>query len=335
MLDPRLLEREWSEIRSTGRGDGELEVPSRPSGVTSGYGQVRIAIGPKGQPRLLVPVARPAAAGAQNTGSNNLVVSRSSFRSGGKLEHFIDVMLGNPQLAKVFSELVREILARLTSGDGPETAVNGTIKDFRDLFARTPDAEVSLAKLGGLIGELVVLDMLTALRPEAISGWTGPLGQRHDFRRRDIAVEVKTSLRSDATRVTVHGPEQLMPQLSGRLFLAHVRVEPVDNGPLSLGALHRSIVARGADELMLDNCLAELGCRDANAGEWNTSHFALEGVDFYEVADGFPCVTPKSFAGGALPSGVHALTYEIDLSVARKCLLSHSQTADVLSEFAA
>jgi hypothetical protein len=277
-----MLEREWAEIRASGRGDGILEVPSRATTVTTGYGQVRIAIGPRGEPRLLVPVGRPAS-GSTTAGSRNLLLARSSFRSGGKLEHFIDITLRNPRLTRVFTELVEEILKRLESGEGPETAVHGTIEDFRNLLAPTPDGEIPLTKLGGLIGELVILERLTSMRPAALDGWTGPIGQRHDFRRRDIAIEVKTSLRSDASRVAIHGSEQLLPPSDGHLHLAHVRLEPVDGGALSVAALHRAIIEHGADKLVLDERLAELGCRDAQAEEWNATSFTLEGIEIYAV----------------------------------------------------
>lgn len=333
MPDTGMLEREWAEIYASGQGDGVLEVPSRATAVSTGYGQVRIAIGPRGEPRLLVPVGRPVG-GATTTGSRNLLVARSSFRSGGKLEHFIDITLRNPRLTRVFTELAEEILKRLVSGEGPETAVHGTIQDFRNLLARTPEGEIPLTKLGGLIGELVILEKLTAMRPEALDGWTGPIGQRHDFRRRDIALEVKTSLRSDATRVTIHGPEQLLPPSDGRLHLAHVHLEPVDGGALSVAALHRAIIDHGADELVLDERLAEMGCRDPQAEEWNTTSFALEGIDTYAVEAGFPSITPASFSSSIIPAGVVALTYEIDLTAARTHLLDQAQTDALFSEFA-
>lgn len=332
MPEPGLLEREWREIHASKQGDGILEVPSRATAVKTGYGQVRIAIGPQGEPRLLVPVGRPDS-GNTSAGSRNLFLARSSFRSSGKLEHFIDITLRNPRLTRVFTELVEEILKRLENGEGPETAVHGTIKDFRNLLARTPEGDIPVTKLGGLIGELAILERLTAMRPEALDGWTGPIGQRHDFRRRNIAIEVKTSLRSDAAHITIHGPEQLLPPSDGRLILAHVRLEPVDGGALSVAELHQAIIEHGADELFLDERLAELGCRDPHAEEWNATRFAAEGIDFYAVSTGFPSVTPASFPGSILPPGIVTLTYEIDLSTARGHLLDPAQTDSVLSEF--
>lgn len=334
MPDTRGVERGWLEIRASGRGDGILEVPSRATPVTTGYGQVRLAIGPLGEPRLLVPIGGPTRASA-TAGGRNLLLTRSSFRASGKLEHFIDITLRNPRLTRVFTELVEEILKRLESGEGPETAVHGTIQDFRNLLAQTPEGEISLTMLCGLIGELVILERLTTLLPAAIDGWNGPIRQRHDFRRHDIAIEVKTSLRSDASRVTIHGPEQLMPPHDGRLFLAHVRIEPAGDGRLSVASLRRAIIEHGADELILDAGLGELGCRDPEAEEWNAKRFVLEGIDIYSLSAGFPSITPISFTGGILPSGIVALTYQIDLASARAHRLDQTHAQRLFAEFVA
>lgn len=333
MPDRGSLEREWAEIRASGQGDGVLEVPSRATAVTTGYGQVRIAIGPGGEPRLLVPVGRPAT-GSTTAGSHNLQLARSSFRSGGRLEHFIDMTLRNPRLTRVFTELVDEILKRLENGQGPETSVHGTIEDFRNLLARNPVGEIPLFRLGGLVGELVILERLTSVLPAALNGWTGPIGQRHDFRRRDIAIEVKTSLRSDASRVTIHGPDQLLPPTNGRLHLAHVRLEPADGGALSVAALHRDIIQHGADEVILDDMLEEIGCSDAQAEEWNVASFTLEGIDVYNVSDGFPSITPFSFPSDVLPQGIVALSYEIDLTTARAHQVDQANIEAIFADFA-
>lgn len=112
-----------------------------------------------------------------------------------------------------------------------------------------------------------------------------------------------------------------------------MRLEPVDGGALSVAALHRAIIEHGADELVLDERLAELGCRDPQAEEWNTTSFALEGIDTYTVVAGFPSITPASFPGSILPAGIVALTYEIDLTAARAHLLDQAQTDALFSEF--
>lgn len=334
MPDAGTLEREWAEIRASGKGDGVLEVPSRLTGVSSGYGEVRIAIGPRGEPRLLVPIGRPAGRAA-SAGNRNLLLTGSSFLSAGKLEHFIDISLRDQRLGRVFTELAGEILKRLERGDPPDAAVHGTIQDFRSLLAQSQDGDIALSSVAGLIGELVVLKRLTAQRPAALEGWTGPMGQRHDFRRMDVAIEVKTSLRSDASRVSIHGPEQLQAPNGGRLHLAHVRIEQADSGKLSVMALCQSIIAHGADQFRLEERLNAMGCPSPNDEAWNALSFSLEGFDLYAVIDGFPRITPDTFPGSALPLGILTLDYDIDLAMASSCRLTAKEAECLFSEFAA
>lgn len=54
-MNKRAIDR-WRLLKISGKGDGILEVPSIDSGVETGFGTARYAIGAQGQPRLLVPV---------------------------------------------------------------------------------------------------------------------------------------------------------------------------------------------------------------------------------------------------------------------------------------
>ncbi|WP_417285891.1 PD-(D/E)XK motif protein [Cobetia marina] len=323
---------EWDLIRKSGKGDGILEIPSRPTDVSTGFGMVRIATGPVGEPRLLIPIGRP---GKETISADNcnLKVGRAFYRSGGKGIHFLDLILKEPHLANVFAELAEEILKRIETGDAPETAVQGTIEDFRKLLAITPRTEVSPGELAGLIGELVILERLSADNPEAVSAWMGPLGQRHDFRHGPLALEVKTSTRADASRVQIHGSEQLLEPEGAELFLAHLRIERTDRGNLSIASLRKRIIELGADEPTLDKRLSAMGCREPQGDDWNAMTFSFEGMDFYAVTGGFPRIVSSSFPDDELPGGIVSLEYGIDLSHAREYRLNDVTSREMLRRF--
>ncbi|MBL3586511.1 PD-(D/E)XK motif protein [Rhodovulum sulfidophilum] len=328
------LSREWDLIRKSGKGDGVLEVPSRATQISTGFGLVRVATGPAGEPRLLIPVARPAR-NRMPTGNRNLSVGHASYRSSGKGLHFIDLMLTEPRLAGVFADLSEKILERIETGEGPENAVRGTIEDFRKLLAASAATEVPLNELAGLVGELMMLERLCTGNPDAVRAWTGPLGQRHDFRSGDVALETKTSTRADATRVQIHGADQLLAPAGADLYLAHLRIEQTDGGTLSVAGLRRRIIELGADEVLLDTRLAAIGCRDPQGDAWNDTAFASEGIDIYCVRDGFPRIVSSSFSGGSLPDGIVGLEYALDLSHARDHLLDEVAMGELIRSFAA
>ena len=239
-MPDRPIER-WKSLRHSGVGDGELEVPSLSSGVETGYGPVRFALGPEGQPRLLVPCGPGAALSSSET-LRKLAVTLSRFTLAGRASFFVDVMSVDRSLDPVFAELADEILHRLGAGNGPVLAVEGTISDFRELLREGLPEEVPDSSIYGLLGELVVLRMLAGRSPGSIEAWTGPYEQRHDFRRREHAMEVKTSGRADATTVSISSCDQLAEPSGGTLSLIHVRVERADNGPLCISTLVREIV---------------------------------------------------------------------------------------------
>lgn len=334
MPEAQQLSREWDQIRKSGKGDGILEVPSRTTDISTGFGQVRIATGPAGEPRLLIPVARRGG-GKIPAGNRNLTVGHASYRSAGKGLHFIDLMLTEARLAGVFADLAEEILERIEAGEAPETAVHGTIEDFRKLLAISPKSEISLTELAGLIGELVILSKLCAVSPDAVAAWTGPMGQRHDFRHGTFALETKTSTRADAMRVQIHGPDQLLAPADAQLYLAHLKIEQNDGGALSVASLRREIIALGADEVMLDARLAAIGCREPEGDEWNSMAFALAGLDFYEVGEGFPRIVSSSFPGMTLPDGIVGLEYGLDLTHARDHRLDEATGRKMIRSFAA
>ena len=329
-MSERPIER-WNRLRSHG-SDGVMEVPSLPLDVDTGFGPVRFAIGSQGQPRLLVPcgagmrLAEEASAGKQLT-----TISR--YQVSGKWVEFIDVTCSAPALDTVFADLAEEVVHRIAQGKGPLAAVQGTIADFRSLLqqAEAPPA-IEDQVLVGLIGELVVLERLARLSPSAINAWTGPFDQRHDFRRKDLAIEVKTSLRADSTSISVSSIEQLTEPAGGALTLVHLKLERSDGGAACVSALVSRLLELGVQAPPLEAALAALGCQDANAPQWNRVRCSVEGIKAYRVVEGFPRISMAHFAGDVLPTGVGGLTYKVDLSVAAPHAMDEFQFASALQD---
>ena len=322
----------WTRIRSTGLGDGNLEVPSITTGVETGYGPALFAVGPEGQPRLLVPHGGKGPSPDLGSGPN-LHAGQASFLRSGRNCGFLDVMVTDRRLDAVFAELVAEILVRLSKGHTPQQAIAGAINDFRDLLASRPSPSADASEICGLVGELLVLERLAAVSSTAIACWTGPYEQRHDFRKGGRAIEVKSSMRSDSTHIKVNGAEQMLPPSGGTMVLVHVRMERSEGGALTISGMHDRLLKAGIAKQPLMAGLAELGCTDPDAPGWNGIAFDLEGIDMYRVGENFPCIVPPSFAEGALPGGVGHLTYDVDLTFAAGNRVPTDQHAGILREF--
>lgn len=322
----------WKSIRLSGRGDGRLEVPSMSTGIETGYGPALYAVGPRGEPRLLVPVAQ-ATGGLDISSSPNMVAGPTILTQYGKSTTFFDVMVTSRHLDSVFADLVAEILRRLSDGDAPAKAISSTISEFRQLLLDGSGRKAPENAVLGLAGELLVLSKLTDLSSASVSSWVGPYEQRHDFRSGSRAIEVKTSSRSDSTAVTIHGADQLEPPGEGVMHLAHVRLERAQGGNITVGGLAERILASGGDSGALSAALMELGCDDPHSEAWNDQAFHLEALDLYVVNDEFPRLTGEQVIGGHLPHGIDNLSYKVDLKVAQDCKLSPSQASSIFSEF--
>lgn len=329
-MSSRPIER-WNRLRESNAGDGVLEIPSLSTSVESGYGRIRFALGPQGQPRLLVPCGPGVNLGAgPSNGKLTLTISRLLVE--GKSVPFIDVMCLARSLDSVFAEISDEIVYRLSQGESPNFAVEGTIADFRSLLNDSEQREIPEHQILGLIGELVILRKLTSISTSAVDSWRGPFDQRHDFRRKEMAIEVKASARADATSISISSIEQLAEPAGGSLMLTHVKAEPAEAGGLSVSTLSSEILNLGADKSSLVRALSAMGCDEPASAAWNRVTFELEGIEMYRVKDGFPRIISKQFPGGKLPDGIQAISYAVDLQAAKPFLMSGCEAEAALKE---
>jgi len=314
----------WADIRRTGVGDGRLEIPSKPAHVNTGYGPVRYGVGPEGEPRLLVPCASGRVRILVDQ-SPRLFVTVASLSGSQGRQSYIDLICRDVALEKVFSELCVEVMRRIEGGSSPEASVIQSIEDFRALLSRAREAEVSREKVLGLVGELFMLNRFVMLGIDAPALWLGPWEQRHDFRGNGQALEVKTSGRSDATRVSIHGVDQLCAPVGGRLFLVHVRFEEESGAPYSVSRIFHQIKKKVTDVQRLREGLSRVGCDDPDSAEWNCHEFSFQSIGVWEVLAGFPRITCNEFSAGKLAPGIASLEYTVDLSAADDYLVNDAE----------
>ncbi|MGE4358259.1 MAG: PD-(D/E)XK motif protein, partial [Lysobacteraceae bacterium] len=265
-----------------------------------------------------------------STSGTRLSVTLSRYDVAGRSTRFIDVMCRDRSLDTVFAELANEVLHRIDQGGGSIEAVEGTVADFRALLQGTPESAVADLDIAGLIGELVVLRILTGHSGDAVETWTGPFGQRHDFRRELHALEVKTSLRADSTSIFVSSVEQLAEPADGSLLLVHLNLEQAASGELAVSSLCDEIVRLGAERTRLVEALTAMGCSDPDSPAWNRIRFSLEKCSGYRVGPKFPRITAAQFPGHTLPEGIVSLTYKLDLRAAERFRVPDSELFDEL-----
>ncbi|MCD5991364.1 PD-(D/E)XK motif protein [Pseudomonas sp. CDFA 553] len=330
-MNKRAIDR-WRRLKSSGAGDGLVEVPSIDSNISTGFGTARYAIGEQGQPRLLIPIGGFVSKKLKSTAK--LSLSTSSFKVAGKGTLFIDLMCQDRTLDLVFAELAEEILRRLQEGHPPVSAVVDSIEEFRQLLREGVPTLIPDQKIMGLVGELEVMRLLASYNCRAVDTWVGPFQLRHDFRQGIYALEVKVSGRSDAKRVCIHGIDQLCAPDGGELHLIHLLLERSENAPLSIANIFERLLQVGVDKEALIKGLIANDCLDPYSPEWNRLSFTRENLKVYAVIQGFPRIVESSFSSKNSLVGLSALEYQVDLDHAKSFEVSNESFDALLRRIA-
>lgn len=323
----------WADIRMSGSGNDRLEISSKAASTNTGYGYVRYGVGSAGEPHLLVPCASGQISIPIDP-TDKLVVSVKSLTGPDGRQNYIDLICRDILLEKVFSELCVEVMRRLDDGESPASGVTQAIEDFKALLVNPATIETSKEKILGLIGELFMLYRMASLGIESPPLWLGPWEQRHDFRGNSLALEVKSSGRSDASKVSIHGIDQLSPPEGGRLLLTLLRFEEDSGGQISVSYLYHLIRKKITDYQRLNDGLSRIGCENPDAANWNRYKFTFQSLGVWEIINGFPRITAEDFFSGSLPPGISKIQYSLDLSVAGAYMIHEHEMDSYLKEMA-
>lgn len=318
----------WAVLRSGGREPSGIEIPTKPSAVSTPHGPIRLALGSNGEARLLLPLGA-----AESTkgivGAPALRIQTSVYTESGTPRRFLDMTCLSTELETVFAEVAEHILSRVEDGSGCLEAARSTIEEFRALLLRPTGTEVTVQRIAGLVGELLVLKRLLDRTPEAWKCWRGPAGDRHDFARSSTALEVKVTLRKGKTEISVNGIEQLAEPAGGRLFLQHFQMEAAAAGILSIAALGRAALDRASEPDRVRELLSAVGCDDVNDIAWNAASFRLEAEALYDVRSGFPRLVASELADAVVPAGISNVCYSTDLAHAAEFRIAPDRTCEI------
>ncbi|MFF7860951.1 PD-(D/E)XK motif protein [Pseudomonas monteilii] len=311
----------WAMLRFSDSPVDSLGIRTMPLSVRASAGRLRLALGPSGEPRILLPLARTEVASNVKLPSSISLIESHFFLEGRSVS-FADMTCLSETLGSVFSEFVDEVVARVDQGDSCLEAIESTINDFRSLLSQADDSEVDPKVVVGLVGELLVLNRLLDRSGSGWKAWRGPSGDRHDFRNSAISLEVKSTDIVGKSDIIINGLEQLEAPSEGVLYLLKMEIEAVPSGALSVGSLASRALGKSDDPIGLRKILCSIGCDDFQNPRWNVRSFRLNSESLYEVRDNFPKLTSAMLLGGVKPAGLFSVNYSVDLSFATDFLLS-------------
>lgn len=236
--------------------------------------------------------------------------------------------LEDQEQADLFLTVCGDVLASASVGspDGYLSRFLGRLDAWRS-FLRERRAGLSKSETVGLIGELLVLQRLLALRRDLLLAWSAPDDGLHDFTSTGRALEVKTAI-GPASRVRVSALDQLDPSGLDRLTLIHIRlIERVDGRCLK--TIIEDITVLLADESsrrLLSNALLKRGLMPDDRAALENLSIEVHEITAYRIDSGFP-----KLIRAQVPAAIVDAEYSLDLRAVAS-YATDAQTA--LADFA-
>jgi hypothetical protein len=201
-------------------------------------------------------------------------------------------------------------------GENFAEAVAGSLRALSDVLSRL--SRLSTDQEVGLFGELLALRALVEQvgGSTAVSSWTGPLLEEHDFALESDDVEVKTTLSEQRIHM-ISSLTQLVPSPDRRLFLLSIQVSRGGAGGLTLAELIQEIhsLLEGSDRDEFAEKVRSAGWRSEDSDLYTERFTERTQHAFYRVDEAFPAITPKTIESiGSLSAFIRAVSYQIEVT---------------------
>ena len=310
------------------------EIKAEPSRTVAGAGDPLFAVDHDGVRCLLVPTNGPQPVPAEASGAAVRIKSVELTLAGSRA-WYLKIACLAPELYDRFTLLVSDVLdAVMATPMAPALATLQTLAQWQELM-RGQSRRASREALAGLFGELTFLESVLGEVPSAsVDCWQGPNGERHDFMRGAVAVEVKTTLTRTGRKAGIHGIDQLEPQTaSGLLYLAWMRLEVAVGAGETVREIAERIKGKTPYRNAFDTLLASFKF-DLTDDSAQVRFIVREHAMF--VVDGdFPRLTTRLLTAQSVMNGVGAVSYDIDIATGAVTPLTAAETSAVVRLIAA
>ena len=308
----RTLEKLWSESAAHLITTDADALAGAELALYAAGGPLRLAVDSLGHRHLLVPIdsVHDRVSEWRSEGVQLRMVVKVVD---GVPTRFLDLECRRDDLNGVFTGLVADVCVAVAR----EAQISGhglveLLESWRELLGGARQVW-TVSRLAGLYGELSILEHLLRRDSAAVETWVGPTGAPQDFRRHPNALEVKTTTAATGRSVRIHGTGQLERPGTGELVLIWARFAASPRGAADdIPSVVERCLAVGGSSLLLGQ-LDRLGLPPLNSTELRDVSFELVERNMYDVDPDFPRITPDRFADGAVPAGVQAVEYVIDL----------------------
>jgi hypothetical protein len=299
----------------SGRQPGR-ELPD----VQTEHGCVMLSSDGSGARHVLVPIG-PGDAVQPDTRSRGVQLGRSSLIDAEVRRHFIDICCPEPRLFRLFDQVASSMLEALAARtDEPPALVCSNVLDAWRTMLQRASNPLGESALRGLFGELWSLVQLARLSSQAVDHWVGPDDQPQDFISARGAIEVKTTGRSPARRITISTIDQLDGTRHDFLMLVIISALEDPQGT-TIPELVEQLIDLDVDETKLLDRIAKVGLQEDDFAEASKLRLRVADQLAYDVRVGFPRIIASDFSPSLAP-GVSSLRYEVEVAAAHPFRLS-------------
>ena len=306
------LQAAWARLSQHPDAPARRELTVVAAGSRTADGDILLGVDDGSLPHVLFPLSDNAPDFADRRSAGVHLVVRN-LEHDGCSARYLDLSARRLHLGRVFGYLVEEASASALSTGDPMGACRGTLARWRELIDRDAPGALSAEALRGLFAELWLLRLGLALDPGFAAAWQGHAGHAHDFVRRAIALEVKSTVSLASWSFRIHGLAQLDPPAQTELYLAALRLIPDDASGEGITELVQEILNAGIDRVAFMSALANVGYRQADEPHYATQKFVVACERTWPVSGSFPRLVRDGLDGGKLPNGVSDLQYTIDV----------------------
>ena len=282
----------------------------RKSHMETAQGSIYHAVDGNGHPTLLIPLGSSS---IPNIEWENKLVSLSTrtIDVDGSSTVFLTLQCLSERVHTQFGHIVDDILDTIQPGSSDAAVVvRKTLERWRELLREERPRMLGVSELIGLYGELYFLDQLVFNHgSDALSCWTGPFGNRHDFEFSGTSIEVKATTSSNTMLVTFHGVSQL--EYDQELFVVVYQIERVPQGR-SIPILLEGLFDRGVQRVELFERLKQVGYYEQDAVHYASVQFNVIGSKTVAVDSDFPRITRQTVDGSILDQ-ISMLQYSVDV----------------------
>ena len=223
--------------------------------------------------------------------------------------------------SELFSMMVKDIIDIVLSVSPSSEqfiyqAFIARINAWQDFMKRGVDGVLSSREELGLFGELEALMALIDIgisKDIVIDSWLGPLDNVHDlsFGVRG-AIEIKSTLSSNAFTASISSLEQLNDSLISPLFLIGIQCSLSERGRTLVEQVDKLRVIFSDSPEMLKNFnlrLLHAGFFEVASSCYTRKFLNIE-LKIYQVSNDFPRITNEN-----VPPAIKKVKYEIDLNM--------------------